>query len=420
MHDINSIRENPDEFDKELARRDLKPYAAEILALDKKVREHKGDLQELQQRRNVVAKAIGKVKGQGGNASDLLQEAEEIKNKIMTLEDGGQQQQQLTKLLASIPNILAADVPAGKSADDNQELRKIGKPRKFSFKAKDHDVLGENLGMMDFKQAALISGSRFVTLSAGLARLERAIANFCLDVLTKEHGFVETAPPLLVRDNALFGTGQLPKFAEDNFQTTDDRWLIPTAEVSLANMMQERLVEFDDLPICLTAYTPCFRQEAGAAGKDTKGMIRMHQFNKVEMVVICADDKSQEQHKRMLSIAESLLTKLDLPFRTTLLCSGDTGFSVNKTYDIEVWLPGQERYREISSCSNCDGFQARRMNGRYKQNKSNKFVHTLNGSALPVGRTLIAIMENYQNEDGSITVPDILRPYMDGLEKISK
>jgi seryl-tRNA synthetase len=328
-------------------------------------------------------------------------------------------EKQFGDLLAGIPNTPAPDVPVGPDADSNKVIREVGKPKKFSFQPKQHFELGEVLGLMDFETAAKLSGARFVVLKGALARLERALSQFMLDLHTSEHGYTEINPPLLVRDDTMFGTAQLPKFAEDQFQARD-LWLIPTAEVPLTNLVREEIVDEAKLPMRVTAGTPCFRAEAGAAGKDTRGMIRQHQFSKVELVSITTPEQSAEEHERMTACAETVLKRLDLPFRTVVLSTGDMGFASQKTYDIEVWLPGQGMYREISSCSNCGDFQARRMNARYrpKGEKSPRFVHTLNGSGVAVGRALIAVMENYQQADGSIAIPDALKPYMGGLAKI--
>jgi seryl-tRNA synthetase len=326
---------------------------------------------------------------------------------------------QLGARLAEIPNLPADDVPLGKDENDNVEVRRHGEPRVFDFTPLEHDILGEKLGM-DFETAAKLSGARFVVLRGALARLERALAQYMLDVQTRDHGFTECAVPYLVRADALFGTGQLPKFEEDMFKTTSDHYLISTAEISLTNMVRESITDSDELPMRLTAYTPCFRSEAGASGKDTRGMIRQHQFGKVEMVSITMPEQSNDEHERMVQCAEAILKNLELPFRTMLLCTGDMGFSARKTYDLEVWLPGQGKYREISSISNCGDFQARRMNARTKAKgeKNTRFVHTLNGSGLAVGRTLVAVLENYQNADGSIAVPEALEPYMGGVKRI--
>ena len=328
--------------------------------------------------------------------------------------------EQIHQLLSEIPNIPSQDVPIGDNENLNLEIRKIGMPPVFDFETKDHVDLGLALGLMDFEQAGKLSGARFVVLRGILAKFERAISSFMLDVHTREFGYIEISPPILVRSDAMYGTGQLPKFSDDLFQTTNDFWLIPTAEVPLTNLVANDIINKNELPIRMTALTPCFRSEAGAAGKDTRGMLRQHQFNKVELVSICHPNESEKEHERMTNAAEEILKKLELPYRVVVLCTGDLGFSAAKTYDIEVWLPGQDNYREISSCSNCKDFQARRMLTRFQASneKGTNFVHTLNGSGLAVGRCLIAIIENYQNEDGSITIPKVLRPYMDGLEII--
>jgi seryl-tRNA synthetase len=428
MHDIKFIRKNPDAFDAALKRRGLAPQAAALLKLDEGARGDKTALQDLQTRMNTLAKKIGELKSKGENADAVIAESKDIKAKLAELkkqqEEGGDDatNSALDDALLGLPNLLAGDVPEGAGEQDNKEIRKAGAPPKFSFAPKDHAALGEALGMMDFEQTAKISGSRFVTLKGKLARLERALASFMLDVHTKEFGFEETSPPLLVREASVKGTGQLPKFEEDLFKTTDGRYLIPTSEVSLTNLVQDSIVEGSTLPRRYTAYTPCFRSEAGSAGKDTRGMIRLHQFNKVEMVSITRPEESDKEHERMTNCAEQILKRLGLAYRVMLLCSRDTGFSARKTYDLEVWLPGQNTYREISSCSNCGDFQARRMKARFKDGEgaAPQFVHTLNGSGLAVGRTLIAILENYQEADGSITIPPALVPYMDGEKKISR
>ena len=393
--------------------------AQTILDLDGAVRALQTDIQEKQAKRNALSKEIGKIKASGGDADAVMAEVGSLKSEVQEGEDRLRERMTaLDDLLAGIPNVLADDVPDGADEDANVEVRRWGSQRNFSFEPKEHDDLGEKLGM-DFGRAAKMSGARFVAMFDGLARLERAIASLMLDIQTKEHGYREVSVPLLVRDHALFGTGQLPKFAEDNFRTTTDHWLIPTAEVALTNLVADEILDADDLPLRFTAYTPCFRSEAGAAGKDTKGMIRQHQFTKVELVSITHPEQSVDEHERMTSCAEAVLQRLELPYRVMILASGDTGFGARKTYDLEVWLPGQGRYREISSCSNCGDFQARRMKARYrvKGEKGTGFVHTLNGSGLAVGRTLIAVLENYQEEDGSITIPAALRPYLDGEER---
>ena len=423
MHDIRLIREAPEAFDAGLARRNLEPRSSHILALDAASRAATTRLQEMQARRNEASKLIGQAKAKKDEAAAaaLMAEVAALKE-TMPLEEQKERdaQKAVQDALAAIPNLPAADVPPGKSEDDNVEIRRAGEPRQPNFAAKEHFDLGEALGQMDFEAAAKMSGARFVVLKGQLARLERALANFMLDLHTGEFGYTEVNPPMMVRDDAAFGTGQLPKFEEDLFRTTNGFWLIPTAEVSLTNLVRESILTEAELPLRLTAWTPCFRSEAGSAGRDTRGMIRMHQFSKVELVSITAPEKSDEEHERMTSAAETVLTRLGLPFRTMTLCAGDMGFSARKTYDIEVWLPGQGRYREISSCSNCGDFQARRMDARYRVagEKGTRFVHTLNGSGLAVGRTLIAVMENYQQGNGTIAVPDALKPYMGGIEVI--
>lgn len=424
MHDIKAIRANPHNFDEAMVKRGLAPISEEILARDKELRGGKTRLQELQQQANEWAKKIGDLKSKGENADEAIAKSKELKQKIALLKDAQEPDEEdistelVDELLYSLPNVPADDVPVGESEDDNVEVRRFGDMPNLGFHAKEHFELGENLGMMDFEQAAKISGSRFVILKGQLARLERALAEFMLDVHTKEFGFEEVSPPILVRDDAMFGSGQLPKFAEDSFQTTNGYRLIPTAEVSLANIVREKILDADQLPMRMVAHTPCFRSEAGSAGKDTRGMIRQHQFWKVELVSITDEESSDAELERITSAAEEILKRLDLHYRVVLLCTQDMGFTSRKTYDIEVWLPGQVKYREISSCSNCGDFQARRMKSRYKSaDGENKFVHTLNGSGLAVGRTLVAVMENYQNQDGSITVPEVLRPYM-GCDRI--
>lgn len=424
MHDLKDIRDNPDAFDAGLARRGLEPLGGHILALDKEARAFTTTLNELQSRRNAASKAIGAAKGKGdeAEAQRLMAEVEAVKQEMAGVEEKQKAKAaELTDILAGIANLPAEDVPEGADENDNVEVRRVGEPRRLND-AKEHFDIGEALGQMDFETATAMSGARFVLLKGQLARLERAIASFMLDLHTGEFGYTECSPPLLVRDEALYGTGQLPKFAEDLFKTTGDHWLIPTAEVSLTNIVREKILDAEELPLRFTAWTPCFRSEAGAAGRDTRGMIRMHQFSKVELVSVTAPDQSVEEHERMTACAEEVLKRLGLAFRTVTLCTGDMGFSAQKTYDIEVWLPGQNRYREISSCSNCGPFQARRMKARFRRKgeKGTEFAHTLNGSGLAVGRTLVAILENYQNSDGSVAVPDVLKPYMGGLEKIEK
>jgi seryl-tRNA synthetase len=405
-------------------KRGLAPQSQEILRLDELRRTRLTELQELQSKRNQLAKAVGMSKAKGENADAIMAESKQVNEKIAAFEQAAQQQDELDILLSSLPNMPAGDVPEGKDEHDNKNMREYGSKPNFAFTPKEHFDLGETLGLMDFERAASISGSRFVVLKGALARLERALSSFFLDHHVNEFGYQEIIPPFLVRDAALFGTGNLPKFGEDLFKTTTDHYLIPTAEVPLTNLVRDSILDEDTLknnPLRFTAYTPCFRSEAGSAGKDTRGMIRQHQFSKVEMVSIVHPEASMAEHERMTSCAESLLKKLELPYRVMLLCSGDMGFSAIKTYDIEVWLPGQNAYREISSCSNCGDFQARRMKARFKAKdaKQTQFVHTLNGSGLPIGRTIVAILENYQQQDGSIIIPQVLRSYMGGMESIA-
>ena len=422
MLDLKWIRENPDALDAALARRGAAPVSAAVLDLDKRHRGATTELQTLQSRRNEVSKQIGAVKGKGGDAAPLMAEVASIKDRMTALETEEKALgEDVRSLLLTIPNILHETVPAGRDESSNVEVRKWGTPRALNFAAKDHADIGAALGMMDFDQAAVMSGARFVVLKGALARLERAIAQLMLDTHTSENGYTEVNPPLLVRDVALIGTGQLPKFGADLFHTTAGLYLIPTSEVSLTNLAADRILDGAALPLRMTAFTPCFRSEAGAAGRDTKGMIRNHQFEKVELVSITAPEESEAELERMLKCAEGILQKLELPYRAVALCAGDVGFGANRTYDIEVWLPGQDTYREISSCSNTGDFQARRMNARYRaagETKGTRFVHTLNGSGLAVGRTLIAVLENHQQQDGSVVVPAALKPYMGGLEVI--
>lgn len=421
MHDIRSIRDNPAAFDAGLARRGVEPLSSRILELDQERRSCQTQAQELQARRNEASKLIGAYKKDGKDAQPLLDEVAAIKEKMPQLEEREKELgAELDRILASYPNIPAPEVPDGKDEHDNVEIRRIGTPTEIAG-AKQHFELGEALGLMSFDLAAKLSGARFTVLRGQLARLERALGDFMLDIHTTEYGYEEVSPPLLVKDDAAFGTGQLPKFTEDLFQTTNGFWLIPTAEVPLTNLVNDAILDAEELPLRLTARTPCFRSEAGSAGRDTRGMIRQHQFYKVEMVSITRPDQSAAEHERMTDAAETVLKRLGLPFRTVTLCSGDMGFTAQKTYDIEVWLPGQGAYREISSCSNCGDFQARRMKARFraKGEKATQFVHTLNGSGTAVGRCLIAVLENYQQADGSILIPEALRPYMGGLERIA-
>jgi len=438
MHDIRAIRETPELYEKAWAAKGSSGRAAEILELDAKLRAAQTAGQSAQAERNEASKKIGQAKAQKdeAEATRLMAHVETLKK---ALEEHGEAEraagEALRALVSSLPNVPAADVPAGADENDNVEVRRWGEP--FAISApKDHATLGEASRLMDFEAAARMSGSRFVVLKGELARLERAVGQFMLDVQTREHGYLEVAPPLLVRTETMFGTGQLPKFSDDQFvafpgletarpladptEAPELRWLIPTAEVSLTNLVREQITAEEELPLRLTALTHCFRAEAGASGRDTRGMIRQHQFQKVELVSITAPEQSDEEHERMVSCAEAVLKRLELPFRTMLLCAGDMGFSAKKTFDLEVWLPSEGRYREISSCSNCGDFQARRMDARAKKagEKGTRFVHTLNGSGLAVGRTLVAIMENYQDEGGRIAIPQALHPYMPGVTHI--
>ena len=422
MHDIRLIRENPAAFDAALGRRGLEPLSANILALDEKSRAIKTEWQQAQARRNEASKAIGQAMAAKdvATADALKTEVAALKERMPALEaEERSVGELLTALLAAIPNLPASDVPDGADEADNVELSRWGTPRDFDFAPQDHADFGPSLGL-DFEGGAALSGARFTALRGQMARLHRALAQFMLDMQTATHGYEETIVPLLVKDDALFGTGQLPKFAEDLFKTTDGRWLIPTAEVSLTNLVAEQIVPEDRLPLRLTALTPCFRSEAGSAGRDTRGFIRQHQFEKVELVAICKPEDSDAEHERMVAAAEAVLQALNLPYRKMLLCTGDMGFGARKTYDLEVWLPSQATYREISSVSNCGDFQARRMNARMRAEgaKQTMFLHTLNGSGLAVGRTLVAVLENYQQADGSVLIPDALLPYMGGLTKL--
>jgi seryl-tRNA synthetase len=420
MHDLKLWRDHSDALDAALRRRRIAPMAHALLERDKALRALQTELQEQQARRNALSKEIGRMRAQGGDAAALIAEVASLKDALQSGEERLRARTaELDAELAGIPNFLAEDVPEGDDEDANVLIRSWGEPRRFDFTPEEHDDLGAPLGM-DFARAAKLSGARFVALYGQLARLERALATFMLDIQTKEHGYTEVAVPYLVRDHVLFGTGQLPKFGEDSFRTTTGLWLIATSEIALTNLVAGEILAEEQLPLRHTAYTPCFRSEAGAAGKDTKGMIRQHQFSKVELVSITRPEASDEEHERMTRCAETVLQRLELPYRTMVLCAGDTGFAARKTYDLEVWLPGQGRYREISSCSNCGDFQARRMNARYRPQgeRRTEFVHTLNGSGLAVGRTLIALLENGQEADGSITLPAALRPYMDGMTRL--
>ncbi len=423
MHDLRQIRENPKAFDEALATRGVAPVSSQLLKLDEERRELTTRLQEMQGRRNEASKAIGQAMGQGDTdkAEALKAEVAEIKQAMPQVENEERALgRALADALAAIPNIPAKGVPVGEDEDGNVEVSRWSTPMAFEFTPREHADIGPALGM-DFETATKMSGARFTFLRGQMARLNRAISQFMLDQQTGRNGYTECAPPLLVRDEAVFGTGQLPKFAEDLFQTTDGRWLIPTAEVSLTNSVREQIIDDLSDPIRLTALTPCFRSEAGAAGKDTRGLIRQHQFDKVELVSICRAEDADAEHEHMVESAERVLQALDLPYRKMLLCTGDMGFGARKTFDLEVWLPGQDAYREISSISWCGDFQARRMNARYRPEagaKKTEFAHTLNGSGLAVGRTLVAVLENYQQEDGSVAVPDVLKSYMGGTEKL--
>ena len=451
MHDIRSIRDNPQAFDAALKRRGLEPVSASLLAIDEKRRAAIVAAEQALARRNAASKEIGEAKKNKDNAraDALMAEVGGLKTKLPELEAAAKQlEDELKKELAGIPNLPLDEVPNGADEHGNVQHHQFGAPRSYTFKPKEHVELGEGLGFMDFETAAKLSGARFVVLKKGLARLERAIGQFMLDLHTSEHGYTEVNPPLLVRDDAMFGTAQLPKFKDDQFSVyagpaqadATNFWLIPTAEVPLTNLVRESILDEKELPMRLTALTPCFRAEAGAAGRDTRGMIRQHQFTKVELVSVTTPEQSKDEHERMLACAEEVLRQLDLHYRVMTLCTGDMGFASQKTYDIEVWMPGQGEggmYREISSCSVCGDFQARRMNARYRpageglfnvpfgsggfaEPGKPRFVHTLNGSGTAVGRALIAVMETYQQEDGSIAVPDVLQPYMGGIKTISK
>ena len=422
MHDIRTIRENPEAFDAGLARRGLAPEAGKLLALDEERRALTTKLQEAQARRNEASKAIGQAMGQGDTdtAEALKAEVAGLKHTMPEMEEQERAlSEALRDALARIPNLPAEDVPQGEDEADNVELSVWGEKPQFDFEPKEHADFAPALGM-DFETGANISGARFTFLRGDMARLHRALGQFMLDRQTRENGYTECNPPVLVRDEAMYGTDKLPKFAEDSFRTTDDRWLIPTSEVSLTSSVMGEILDESALPQRLTALTLCFRSEAGSAGRDTRGFIRQHQFEKCELVSIVKPEDSEAEHERMTDAAEGILQALGLPYRKMLLCTGDMGFGARKTYDLEVWLPGQDAYREISSCSNTGDFQARRMNARYRPEGSKKteFVHTLNGSGLAVGRTLVAVLENYQQADGSVAVPEVLAPYMGGVTKL--
>ena len=420
MHDIKAIRENPQGFDAGLARRGLGPVAGALLQIDAGKRLSIQQTEVGQSRRKVLSQQFGTLKAKGeAIPPELVAELESLKTDIPSGEDAvARMDAELISALAALPNIPAPDVPDGADEDANLILHERGTVPAFTFTPAEHPDFGPALGL-DFESAQAVSGARFAYLRGGIARLSRALGQFMLDIHTREFAYEEIAPPLLVRDESLIGTGQLPKFADDLFKTTDGRWLIPTSEVPLTNLVREKILNEGELPLRFVALTPCFRSEAGAAGRDTRGLIRQHQFDKVELVSITTPDQSDAEHERMTKAAETILDRLNLPYRRMLLCAGDMGFQANKTYDLEVWLPGQGAYREISSCSNCGDFQARRLNARYKAGqKDNRFVHTLNGSGVAVGRALVAVLENYQHQDGTVTVPEALLPYMGGLTKL--
>lgn len=439
MLDMKWIREHPENLDAGLAKRQKEPVAEKLIALDESHRHLVTQIQDLQNERNQIAKTIGMLKGKAkqheaysaegqalvAESDDLGQKATDIKNQLAELTTQLETLEgELNYLLSTTPNVPRDEVPQGHDENDNQLVKTWGDVPSFDYEPKRHFELGEQLGLMDFETAAKMSGSRFVILKGALAKLERALATYMLEKHTEEYGYLEIQPPLLVRDNAFYGAGLLPKFADNAFQTTEDHWLIPTSEVPLSNMLIDTIVDEAELPMRFVAHTPCFRSEAGAAGRDTRGMIRLHQFNKVELVSITAPHQTQDEHERMVSCAESILEDLQLPYRRMLLCGGDMGFQSEKTYDLEVWLPGENTYREISSCSTCGDYQARRMKSRFRgepvdgKKAKPQLVNTLNGSGLAVGRTLVAVLENYQQQDGSIIIPDVLRPYMNGKERI--
>ncbi|MBS9531914.1 MULTISPECIES: serine--tRNA ligase [unclassified Wolbachia] len=425
MHDIEHIRKNPKGFEKAIKSRGVKEFTAkEILEIDHKKRSLTTKLQALNKQRNEVTEEIKRLKMNKSPCEEQVKLSKSITSEIETISLKEQtEKNKLVDILSNLPNISAQNVPTGEDESSNVEIRKYGKRRKFDFTPKFHYELGERLGLMDFEQAAKISGSRFTILKGQLAKLGRALINFMLETHVNEFGYTEVHHPVLVKDRAMYNVGQLPKFFDDSYLTTDKLRLIPTSEVVLTNLVADKIIEEKELPIRFTAYSECFRKEAGSAGRDTRGMIRQHQFGKVELVSITTEDQSNDELERMTNAAEEILKKLELPYRVMLLCSGDMGFAAQKTYDIEVWLPEQNKYREISSCSNCGTFQARRMNTKYfleNDRKTKKYVHTLNGSALAIGRTIVAIMENYQNSDGSVTIPNVLQRYMSNDTVISK
>jgi seryl-tRNA synthetase len=421
MHDIRLIRDDPAAFDAAMKKRGLAPLSADLLAIDERARVLTTEVQAVLARRNEASKAIGAAKARRDDPTDLMAEVAALKERLPELEaEQKAVAASLNERLASIPNLPADDVPVGADESDNVELKRWGTPRTFTFAPKEHADLGPALGM-DFETGARLSGARFTFLRGGMARLHRALAQFMLDRHVTDNGYVECNPPVMVGDAAMYGTDKLPKFADDSFRTTDGRWLIPTSEVSLTASVADRILGDLSEPMRMTAHTLCFRSEAGAAGRDTRGFIRQHQFEKVELVTVCRPDDSDAEHERMTRCAEGILEALDLPYRRLLLCTGDMGFGARRTFDLEVWLPGQDAWREISSCSTTGDFQARRMNARFRPEgeKGTRFVHTLNGSGLAVGRTLVAVLENYQQEDGSVAVPAVLQPYMGGIDRLS-
>ena len=419
MHDINFIRNNPVFFDNALKSRNLDPCANQIKKIDEEKRNTQTVLQNILAERNNLSKEIGILKSKKQDTSPVVKKVEKLKDQISNLKELEKiKDDELKAILTRIPNIPAKDIPSGTNERDNVEYKQWGNKPKFNFKPKKHFEIGENLNLMNFELASKLSGSRFVVLKGMLSKLERVISHFMLDKHTTENGYTEMNVPFLVKDDSLFGTGQLPKFAEDLFTAGENHWLIPTAEVPLTNLVRDQILNENELPVRVTSYTPCFRSEAGAAGKDTRGMLRQHQFTKVELVSVTIPEHSEKELERMLLSAESILQDLNIHYRVMTLCTGDMGFSANKTYDIEVWLPGENAYREISSCSNCGDFQARRMNSKFKRENNNIFVHTLNGSGLAVGRTLIAILENYQTEDGNVKIPEVLQKYLNNKTTI--
>ena len=419
MLDIKWIKENAAKFDTAMRSRGNDIKARDLIKIDQEKREITTKIQELQNKRNALAKEIATIKRNGGNADEQMKQSKSVNQELKILEETFNQDDKLNEILMAIPNIPADEVPEGNDENDNLEVEKWGEITQFDFNPKQHFEIGEKLGLLNFEQSAQMSGARFSVLYGNLSKLERALSNFMLDIAA-EFNYKETSPPNLVKDNAMLGSGQLPKFADEAFCTTNNYWLIPTAEVPLVNLVSNNIIKEEELPLRFTAYTPCFRSEAGAAGKDTRGMIRQHQFKKVELVSITSQKQSEEEHERMTNIACEVLKRLKLPYRKMLLCTGDMGFCAQKTYDLEVWLPGQNKYREISSCSNCGDFQARRLKAKYKNNGGKKplLLHTLNGSSLAIGRAIIAILENYQNKDGSVNIPESLIGYMGGIKKL--